>query len=191
MPRLIVGFCGPESAGKSTAGRMLLDYHFGVTIPFALPLKEMLAAIGVDNRHLYGAPAEKEEPLPLLQGKSARYALQRLGTEWGRDLIGPGLWVDAWRQAVDDIANDDDIVVADDVRFPNEIDAILSRGGIVICIVRSLDDVFRVPKHPSENFATLKYSHVVVNDKDTAQLAEKVAQIVRSRLLPTAYAQSA
>jgi len=125
----------------------------------------MLASLGVDDRHLYGAPADKEQPLDLLCGRSARTALQRLGTEWGRNLIGEDLWLRAWAHALDGECDADDIVIADDVRFTNEAEAIEARGGLLLCIVRSREDFNRVPRHASEDFAALApFNEIIVND---------------------------
>lgn len=132
-------------------------------LPFAAPLKRMLASLGVDDRHLYGTPADKEQPLDLLCGRSARSALQTLGTEWGRNLIGDDLWLRAWLHAVETESDPGDVIVADDVRFANEAETIIERGGLVLCVVRSVADFDRIPKHASEDFAALPFHHVIVN----------------------------
>ena len=60
--------------------------------------------------------------------------MQSLGTQWGRDLVDPGLWLRATMDQVDKIA--DRFTVIDDVRFDNEAEAIRSRGGYVIEVER-------------------------------------------------------
>jgi len=83
----------------------------------------------------------KEVPTEYLGGRTPREAMQTLGTEWGRSLSAD-LWVNAWRRRVDrDVeeskANAEDyILIADDVRFPNEAAAIRSRGDIVVRVKR-------------------------------------------------------
>lgn len=61
-----------------------------------------------------------------------RRFLQLLGTEGGRDNLGPNVWVDA---AFKDY-NPRLPTVFTDVRFPNEIEAIKARGGIIVRIDR-------------------------------------------------------
>lgn len=47
-------------------------------------------------------------------------------------MIGETCWVDAWGRSFPKASK----VVADDVRFPNEYDALRSKGGIIINIYR-------------------------------------------------------
>ena len=39
----------------------------------------------------------KEHPCSLLLNKTPRYAMQTLGTEWGRELIGENIWTHIWK----------------------------------------------------------------------------------------------
>lgn len=125
---MIIGLCGLASSGKSTAAAALEDIGFR-RVSFADPLRRMLLAFGVTVDEL----ADKEAPCAALCGRTVRYAMQTLGTEWGRELVGPDVWTRAWaREEAVKWAD----VVADDVRFPNEADVIRSAGGIVVRIVR-------------------------------------------------------
>lgn len=165
---MIIGLCGPEGAGKSTAAK-ILRRELGLPIkPFAGPLKRMLVALGVPKPNIYGTPAQKEESLDMFGGLSARKAMQLLGTEWGRNLIAPDLWVRAWTASV----NPSQGAIADDMRFPNEVDAIRRLGGVVICIVRDMSDFNRATKHASERFMDLPRDIVIVNDGPKAALRD-------------------
>lgn len=100
----------------------------------------------------------------MLCGHSARYAMQVLGTEWGRQQIGEDLWERIWCNAV---ARSGHRAVADDVRFPNEVDAVKRCGGYVICVVRDVRDAFMPPVdvgHASERFMSLAYDELIIND---------------------------
>lgn len=173
-----IGIIGPEGAGKTTAARILECVHGYQRVPFAAPLKRMIEALGVDPKHLYGTPADKAAPLAIFGGKSARHAMQTLGTEWGRVCIGDGFWGDAWEVEADKYSR----VVADDVRFPNEAERMRRRGGIVICIVRGAADATRKPRHASEDFLAVPFDHVVVNDGTVEQLADALAHILAPHL---------
>jgi hypothetical protein len=169
----VIGLCGPEGAGKSTVAQLLCVYAGADVVPFAAPLKRMLETVpGIEPRHLYGGPADKAEALGVLGGKSAREAMQTLGTEWGRRCIDDGFWVRAWRGAVDAVLAP--VVVADDVRFANEAETIRETGGVVICVVRSMNDFQRAPRHPSENFAAVPADWVLINDRDPETLRTKL-----------------
>ena len=136
-----IGFCGPAGAGKSTAAEHLMQHWRFQRVRFAGPLKAMMLALGLDPAHVDGD--RKEEPTPLLCGRTPRQAMQWLGTEWGRNLIGERFWISAWRAAMEraphGCRHPDDrfaLIVADDVRFANEAKAIRDRGGLVVRIER-------------------------------------------------------
>jgi len=127
-PRLIA-LVGLAGSGKSTAAKHLTANHGYRVEKFAGPLKDMLRAIGLTESHIEGDL--KEVPCDLLGGKTPRYAMQTLGTEWGRDLISTGLWTRAWMDRARNGA-----VVTDDCRFENEAEAVRRLGGRIIRVVR-------------------------------------------------------
>jgi predicted kinase len=126
--------CGVAGAGKSALARVLArDYGYEV-VKFADPLKEMLRVLGLGDQELEGD--RKGVPSDLLCGHTPRWAMQRLGTEWGRMKIGESLWVDAWRRRIEALPADTKIV-ADDCRFPNELAAARTLGFVPVRIRRS------------------------------------------------------
>lgn len=130
MSRTVIGFCGPIGCGKSAATRHLVNSYRFVKKPFAGPLKDMAAAIGLNDDQLNGD--QKEVPSKLLGGKTPRYFMQRLGTEFGRKEMDDDFWVRLWQMNLP--INRD--IVTDDVRFPNEVKAIHGIGGIVVQLQR-------------------------------------------------------
>ena len=131
---MLIAFCGRAGAGKSYAASYLCSAHGFERVRFAGPLKAMMMAFGLTERQVDGD--EKEMPCALLGGRTPRYAMQTLGTEWGRELIDPELWRRAWAHRVDAILAEGGRVVVDDCRFMNEATAIWKRGGR---LVRLLD----------------------------------------------------
>ena len=73
----------------------------------------------------------KETPSPHLGGRTPRLAMQILGTESGRALV-PDLWVAAWAASIAGLER----VVADDVRFENEVAAVRALGGTAVEVRR-------------------------------------------------------
>jgi len=126
----LILFTGKGGAGKSAAAAELVSNHGFVLVKFATPLKNMLRAFGLTDAEIEGE--SKEAPCEKLGGQTPRHAMQTLGTEWGRDLITPDLWVTAWAR---DVSKHDRVVV-DDLRFPNELKTALALGGRVFEIVR-------------------------------------------------------
>ena len=129
-PKMIIGITGRIGCGKSTVAEFLSRQHGYKRHRMAGPLKEMMRCLGLDSRHIEGDL--KEAPCDLLGGKTPRFAMQSIGTEWGRDTMCPDLWVRAWMATM---PRGD--VVCEDVRFPNEAETIRSAGGVVVRIVRN------------------------------------------------------
>ena len=173
---MLIGLIGPEGAGKSL-GATILAYHLRVPIvPFAAPLKDMILALGVDRKHVYGKPADKAAPLSIFCGKTARHAMQTLGTEWGRQCIGEDFWRNAWLARVEAGG------IADDVRFANEAATIHDRGGLIVRVIRSEKDLDRVPQHASEDFAALPFDVQVINDACVTKFERKLKRAVDKAL---------
>jgi len=126
----IIALSGPAGCGKSTAAIYLVVQHGFVRVKFAAPLKAMIAALGFGDAEIEGGL--KERPHPLLAGKTPRHAMQTLGTEWGRNCIGPDFWVGLWERTVCDVLDHGGRVVVDDCRFDNEAACVRRLGGRVV-----------------------------------------------------------
>jgi hypothetical protein len=135
FPR-IVGVSGYAQSGKSTVAEFLIDEHGFKRFKFADILKDMLRAVGLTEAQIEGD--QKEVPVDALCGKTPRQAMQSLGTEWGRKVMGDDLWVNLWADRVTQYlaGSADARVVVDDVRFPNELHRVLFMRGTVLRIER-------------------------------------------------------
>jgi hypothetical protein len=175
---MIVGVIGKKQSGKSAIGKHLVSKGYEV-LPMAYTLKRMLQEMGVPHQHLYGSEEEKETPLEMLGGKTARRAMQTLGTEWGRDIIDFDLWAKMWTKKVKQMmAEGQNNIVCDDVRMYNECDAVENIGGILIYVQRP--GVDSGDGHFSEiHIENLPYHYIVVNSGTLDDLREKVDDIIR------------
>lgn len=144
----LIGISGAMGSGKSYSASYLVNEYGYELVKFAGPLKDMLRAIGLTDEHIEGDL--KEEPCDLLCGKTPRYAMQTLGTEWGRNILGDDLWGELWRSRVERIIASGGKVVTDDVRFSNEAQRIKSMGGLLIGLVNPNDQA--AVAHSSEVF---------------------------------------
>ena len=159
-------------------------------------LGEEWGKLSVNNPLLAIEPFEKFQFWELM---SVRQLLQKLGTDAVRDGLHKDAWVNAlfadykmsYRQHpdieyVDHKAYPDWIIT--DMRFPNEMDAIVKRGGITIRVVRPhgytnphTGEYKEMPLsyHPSETALdghTMHYD--IINDGSMEDLIEKVREIL-------------
>lgn len=162
MMTALLGITGKAGSGKSTAAQVLIDAGW-VRIKFADPLKDMLRAIGLTEDQIEGHL--KEVPCDLLQGKTPRWAMQSLGTEWGRWCIGERFWMDIARRKIALAMAAGLNVVVDDVRFENEAHIIRELGGLVLGISRNVNVI---SGHVSENGTTVDMTHI--NNGTVAEL---------------------
>lgn len=160
MSQIIIGLCGLAGSGKSTAASMLSQERGFARRPFAYQLKSMLGMLGVPREILDGSREDKEKPLDCLGGRTARHAMQTLGTEWGRNCMRDDFWVYLWLRKVEHFPR----IVADDVRFPNESDTIRKLGGKVIRIERTGAGDRINPGHASEAIHLIPVDAVIKND---------------------------
>jgi len=101
-----------------------------------------------------------------------RKLLQLLGTEAGRNIIHPNIWVNALFASY---LKDSNWVVTD-VRFPNEAQAIKDRGGITIRVTRPGT---ATGNHPSEiALDDAKFKYEIINDGSMEELVKKVKEIL-------------
>jgi ribosomal protein L35AE/L33A len=184
--RRIVVLTGRAGAGKTSVAMKLHDEHGFVRVRFAGVLKHMLVSFfmlcGLD----YATAARKvdgdlkEVACPLLCGRTPRYAMQTLGTEWGRALLGPGVWTRAWQASVKAMEPNAGVVV-DDCRFENEIEAARRVGDVVVVrITRAGASINGEVEqaHVSEN-TDLPCDFEVANDGSLDETVNKIREELR------------
>lgn len=146
---MIIGIVGKAGSGKDTAAKMIP----GATVmSFAAPLKEFVISVyGIPREWVYGPSELRNTPIPGYfrpdgQPLTVRYALQTLGTEWGRN-CSPDTWV---RLGVR-LAKGHGLAVFSDCRFVNEARAVREAGGFVWKIERPGSGLSGgAATHPSE-----------------------------------------
>lgn len=173
---LIIGLIGRAGAGKDTAADYLCAAHGFERYAFAQPLKTMLESlfveVGINYARLF-EPSLKEQLIEHLCGASLRQLMQRLGTEWGRQ-IHPDFWLRCadlclGLHSAPDAAPVHDRIVITDVRFPNEREWVTSKAGLAVRIQR--DSAAPVAAHVSEQHAdTLRADHELDNNHSIAAL---------------------
>lgn len=175
MP-VVLGVTGFKGSGKSEIRKYLVRSYGFTVIPMAEPLKSMLKAVGLNDDQLHGHL--KEVPAEQLSGVTPRLAMQTLGTEWGRMMIHTDLWVNIWRARA---INCKTPVVADDVRFGNELQAVKSLGGKVLRVTREGQGA---SDHPSElEMADLDVDYTIPNNSksllDLHKAVDRALQLLK------------
>jgi len=138
----MIGLHGKKGAGKDTVGEYLVSEYGFTRFGFADLLKKSAAALfGIEPAlwDEYKKPRKAYVVLFHPTGSislTAREFLQRYGTESHRQVFGDNFWVDYAMYSASETRD----VVFTDVRFPNEAAAIHGRGGIIIQVLRDLDD---------------------------------------------------
>ena len=182
----IIGFTGRARSGKDTAASFVCDMFGFEPVSFAEPIKQAVTAMfGLDERHLDGEL--KETPLEGL-GRSPRYLFQTLGTEWGRELVHPDVWIYAMNTWVKRLEREYlrqglrlQGVVVSDVRFENEAAWVRDRGGLLIHLERQ--KTVDVLWHVSEAGIQRHDGDIVIrNDGTPDELYQKLEDVVMAFL---------
>lgn len=135
----IIAFAGHAGSGKTqSAVAVQLYLNEGKTyktlhhvVHFATPLKKMVAVL----TESLGIPIPAGKETVLCGTKTIRYALQTLGTEWGRKMIDQDLWVKCMEASLNQPhCSQPPVTLIDDVRFPNEVAFVHAHHGVVIWV---------------------------------------------------------
>jgi hypothetical protein len=175
---ITVGIAGKARSGKDSLAKLAFPDWFHLA--FANPIKEMEEIVleGIEN-----IPEDKEEIIPEL-GVSRRHIQQTLGTDWGREMIHPDIWVMcAMREAQDVELMHPDLpgIIFTDVRLDNEADWIRSRGGWIIHINRP--DAPEVRKHSSELGVRHDATDLIVENNGSLDDLKKVGEHIRDAIM--------
>lgn len=168
----VIGVAGLARSGKDTVADFIVSYVGGYRYAFAEPIKAMLRHVGIDMDHPYWA-SRKEDRIPAV-GKSPREMMQTLGTDWGRELVNPKLWVTLANQKL--LTYGPGMVISD-VRFDNEAEWIRSLGGLVIHVHRDIND-FKIAEHSSENGVIVLDTDVTILNSGTLEDLQEKTKLI-------------
>lgn len=181
----LVGVTGLARSGKDHASDYLAKHMRLHKYAFAEPLKTMLKSVFGDHFH----EGDRSGICPETC-KSYRVMMQTLGTEWGREMMNPQVWVNLvakrWREVEagchmvqegrDHTGYKGYIaegMVLSDVRFDSEAEWIQLNSGVILEIVRpehkslveKVKKVVGLEGHQSERGISRHYiTHTIVND---------------------------
>ena len=172
---MLIGISGKIGAGKDAIGSFL-QYQYGYdVIKFADKIKEMASILTNTDITLHKTQEGKQTYLDEW-GMSIREFQQRLGTEAMRNGLHPDTWVIA---TLSHFKPNYKWVVTD-VRFKNEAESILSRGGQLIRVDRP-NNPFPQSDHPSElDLDDFYFEHKIVNNGSLDDLNTRANEVLTS-----------
>lgn len=145
---LLIGIVGFAGSGKGTVSDVLVDQHDFYKLSFADAVKDAVSAIFGWPRHLLEGDTNESRQFREIEDSfwsnklgrdfTPRIAMQLMGTEAGRNVFHNDIWVHAVEKKIkyaQEWMFEDNFVIPD-VRFPNEIEAIRSWGGMIVRIAR-------------------------------------------------------
>jgi hypothetical protein len=180
-----IGISGKSMSGKTTVAKHLqsvledtIIWGFGHEVKYAF-MDEYGMWSALNLRDITDLDLQEVKNRVLPNGKTVRDELVRIGLQEREG--SPDVWVDRWKQRMknEDFLDGFEVVVAPDVRFPNEVQAIKDLGGITIRLTRNPDDI-DVPTETSlDEFKEFDFH--IVNQQLTIEETNMIAsQIVSS-----------
>jgi len=146
---MLIGIAGKADVGKDTLGEFLKEHYFFYQYAFADPIKKA-ASIMFDIPLVDFYDKQKKEEINPYWGFSPRYIAQILGTDFGRNTFRRDIWLKRAEAEMQKVSSLQNGMVITDVRFPNEVDWIHERGGIIIKL--AADWSTKVLEHESESY---------------------------------------
>lgn len=137
----VLGLSGSGGSGKTTVAAELVRNGWK-RVKMASGLKSMLTALykeaGFSDAGIFDRleGCLKEEPCDMLGGQTPRFAMQELGTSWGRVTIHGDLWTEIAKGQIEAHLKNGFNVVVDDIRFDNEAKVIHDLGGLIAEVER-------------------------------------------------------
>lgn len=182
----LIGLTGQAGCGKDTVAQILCGTQEFRRIALADPIKRGISEMFrlhesyLTNRDL------KEIPHKDLCGKTPRYLMQSLGTEWGRNCIDLQVWLKIAQKEINYIKGIAESqttyirgIVVSDVRFEGESRWIRDQGGEMWHIVRPNNPHKIDQTHDSEaGVSVWPLDKVIINDGDIDDLFEDVALLL-------------
>ncbi len=169
-----VGLTGLPGVGKDSVADVLVRTHGFARMSVASPLKDALVAMLGLNRADLEDPAVKEQEIPWI-GKSPRQLMQTLGTEWGRGLVHPDLWLRLAERRLVNYRRISANVVVTDVRFPKEAAWLRANGGELWHILRkNAPNVVNIHASNIPLAVLPGADSVIANDEGLDQLQDQV-----------------
>lgn len=165
LPYLVIGITGSKGSGKTLIAKYLQEHYDFETYALADPIKQGLQTmLGIDPRMLGSGDKSQIEPNT---GKTYRKLLTSLGTDWGRDMIHPEVWIQQGNKRIAETIGKNGRLVIEDIRFDNEAEAVIERGGLILKILSNRKGEQGEHHKSEKGISNDLVDHVVINNETT------------------------
>jgi len=188
---LLIGLTGQAGVGKDTVAKGISETQYMAQYALAAPIKEALCTMFDLPYSVFVDRIQKEAIIPWI-GKSPRYLAQKLGTEFGRDMVAQDIWLRVMQQHYEEtklvfeeqahLHTVAEGFIVTDVRFDNEAEYIKNLGGVIWKIERKIETP--VLAHVSEQGVSELLIDAVIDNNGELSLAleqaDKLLDALRS-----------
>ena len=168
---MILGISGKAGSGKDTIANIIKELHSGtVILHFGDALKDIVSRAFNIVRETLDSQEGKKEIYPYL-GITNREILQRVGTLF-RENFFENIWIN---NVMNQIDNPNGIYIIPDVRYPEELKAIQSIGGVIIRVERP--GINKMTHHSETALDNYPFEYIVNNDRTINDLSNKIKDL--------------
>jgi hypothetical protein len=179
--KMIIGLSGYAQSGKDTIADYLIKEYGFTRVAFADPIREALYRLdpkvrlaesaGVSVRHAVDNMGWEEVKR---LSPDTRELLQKLGTEVGRQMFGETFWIE---KAMEKARRHENVVFTD-VRYPNELEAVLEAPGTSWRVIKG--NVKAINQHPSETALDhYQFNEIIFNNGTKEELYEAIDLLMK------------
>ena len=180
----VVGIFGKAGSGKDTIANYMIENLGYTKIAFADILKDIVSVIFSWDRHLLEGDTKESRQFreskdvwwskKLDKEITPRLMLQQIGTELFRNHFDKNIWIYAIERKIARYSK----VVITDIRFLNEHQLIKNLNGIIIKVIRNIDN--KIPSHSSENnFNDFSFDFQIHNNHTIEDLHNQVMNLLK------------
>lgn len=171
---LVIALTSPASGcGKTTILKYLSDkydaYPTHLKTPFTDMLKVLLRSAGMGHDEIMRSFEGnlRDVKLKTFGYKTPRELQILLGQHWGHGMVSQDIWVDLWKLQLHTAP----LVVVDDIRQPNEYEAVRGNDGILVRVMRDQNNGRQAVDGLIDN---LQVHHTIYNSGTVEELHAQI-----------------